>query len=48
MMLGGIALTGVGGDVFFLALTVAFFTVAWLLVHACDRISRGADTEADR
>jgi hypothetical protein len=44
--LTGVELTGVGGDVFFLALTIAFFGLAWLLVKACDRISRSGDEEA--
>jgi hypothetical protein len=42
VLASGVSLTGVFGDVVFLAITVAFFGVAWLLVRACERIV-GAD-----
>ena len=38
-MLAGVALDGVLGDVFFLAITVAFFALTWLLVRLCERIA---------
>ena len=38
MLASGVSLTGVFGDVVFLAITVAFFGLAWLLVRACERI----------
>ena len=38
MVASGVSLTGVFGDVVFLAITVAFFGLAWLLVRACERI----------
>jgi hypothetical protein len=44
-MLAAVELDGVLGDVVFLAITVAFFVLAWLLVRVCERIA-GADTVA--
>jgi hypothetical protein len=32
---------GVWGDVVFLAITTAFFAVAWALVRVCERITQG-------
>jgi hypothetical protein len=45
-MLAGVELDGLFGDVVFLAITVAFFAVAWLMVRACDRIAGSADEPA--
>lgn len=42
-MLAGIELEGLFGDVVFLAITVAFFALAWLLVRLCERIAGSAD-----
>ena len=41
--LAAIELDGVLGDVVFLAITVAFFGLAWLVVRMCDHISGTAD-----
>jgi hypothetical protein len=38
VLASGVSLSGVFGDVVFLAITVAFFGLAWLLVRACERI----------
>lgn len=38
MLASGTSLTGGLGDAVFLAITVAFFGLAWLLVRACERI----------
>ena len=43
MTLAAIELDGVLGDVVFLAITVAFFGLAWLVVRMCDHISGTAD-----
>jgi hypothetical protein len=43
-MLAGVELDGLFGDVVFLAITVAFFALAWLLVRVCDRIA-GSEEE---
>jgi hypothetical protein len=39
VLASGVALTGVFGDAVFLAITVAFFGSAWLLIRACERIA---------
>jgi hypothetical protein len=41
-MLAAIELKGLFGDVVFIAITVAFFALAWLLVRLCERIA-GSD-----
>ena len=38
-MLAGVELDGVLGDAVFLVITVAFFTLAWLVVRLCEKIS---------
>jgi hypothetical protein len=45
-MLSGIELTGVLGDVVFLAITVAFFGLCVLFVRACDIIAGPEATDA--
>jgi hypothetical protein len=45
-MLAGVQLDGVLGDAVFLAITVAFFAVAWLLVQLCERIAGTEDAVA--
>jgi len=42
-MLAAIELDGLSGDVVFIAITVAFFALAWLLVRMCERIAGPAD-----
>ena len=42
-MLAGVELDGLLGDVAYLAITVAFFALAWSLVRLCERISVVAD-----
>jgi hypothetical protein len=42
-MLAAVELDGLFGDVVFLAITVAFFALAWLLVRVCERISGSAE-----
>jgi hypothetical protein len=44
-MLAGVELDGLFGDVVFLAITVAFFALTWLLVKVCDRIAGSADEQ---
>jgi hypothetical protein len=39
----GVELDGVFGDIVFVAITVAFFALAWLLVRLCERISGTAE-----
>ena len=43
MTLAGVELDGLFGDVVFLAITIAFFALAWLLVRLCERISGTAE-----
>jgi hypothetical protein len=45
-MLAAVELDGLFGDVVFFAMTVAFFTLAWLLVRLCERISGVSDVAA--
>ena len=42
-MLAAIELKGLFGDVVFVAITVAFFALAWLLVSLCERIAGSGD-----
>jgi hypothetical protein len=42
-MLSAVELDGLLGDVVFLTITVAFFTLAWALVRLCERIA-GTET----
>jgi hypothetical protein len=42
-MLAGVELDGLLGDVVYMAVTVAFFGLAWLLVRACERVTGVAD-----
>jgi hypothetical protein len=42
-MLAAIELDGLFGDVVFIAITIAFFALAWLLVRMCERIAGSAD-----
>ena len=45
-MTGAIELTGVLGDVVYLAITVAFFAFAALVVRACERVVGEEETVA--
>ena len=45
-MIAATELDGVLGDVVFLAITVAFVGLAWLVVNMCDHISSASDAAA--
>jgi hypothetical protein len=45
-MLAAVELKGVFGDAVYMAITIAFFALAWLLVRLCARIS-GAGVSTD-
>ncbi len=47
-MIAALELSGVVGDAFFLALTIAFFALAVALVHGCRRIVGDHPTEVTR
>ena len=42
-MLAAIELKGLFGDAVFVAITVAFFALAWFLVRLCERIAGSGD-----
>ena len=46
-MLAGVELDGLLGDAVFVATTVAFFAVSWLLVWLCERIAGEAEVTVD-